>query len=300
MRGILRSILAAAVLTSGCPAMAQPAQLSPSLIDRHPGARLAARAGRLRYEFGLNAASTLHALPQAERLVLMQALGTTDPLSLNRWAQAIGPATQFIRLNGETASSVWWNPLIDAGLALRWRWASGAWRIEGAAPFTGEALRGAPASAGTSLGRSIRQLSAATRDSVRAGAAENLRRSDGSAAEILRRVRDADRSLRADGALPDIHPGRLIVAHRLLVRDQPGGRNAATLSAILDRLPGGARLMLAAHKRISEPDGEAVIWSSPGAPDTLFILRYPNDAPAISAPASIEPVALILAPGEEP
>ena len=51
--------------------------------------------------------------------------------------------------------------------------------------------------------------------------------------------------------------------------------------------------MLAPQRRFVDASGESIAWTSPGAPDSLLILQYPND-PAAIAPRTILAVDLIV------
>lgn len=290
LRLILFLLLAAA---PGAGALAQPP--SPRLSD--PAGQLVFASSQIRFAFAGSSETALRSLSAAEARILTDRLGLAQPGARGAWESVIGASTQFLRRNGDGAESLWWNPAIDAGVALRWRRGADGWRIVDAAAYLGDTLRGTPLVLGADPMGNMRRAAVATRSAFRAGGAARFFGANLSQRPIFERVAASRRSFLAtlNGVTPVAE--RLTAAEQLLIRESippPPG-----LLRYLRAMPGEARAMLAPQRRFIDASGESVIWSSPGAPDTLLILQYPNDPTAL-APRMILAVNLIVREGEQP
>lgn len=275
------------------PAVAEPTA-SPALDLNSPSAQLVIAASQLRFAFAGDVAQALQSLSPTEAALLSQRLGLGGPITASAWGYLIGASTQFLRLTADGAESLWWNPMADAGVILRWRRGTNGWRITAAAPYLGEVLRNAPADADPDLIHRYRRTSVATRAAFRAGA-ERLFVAPPVNASVLDRWYAGTQSLSMaiNGIQPV--PERLSAGEDLLITGQA---QPMELAMRLARMPSETRLMLAPQRRFADATGESIVWASAGAPDSLLILQYPND-PSVIYPRSILAVDLIVHQGEQ-
>lgn len=260
---------------------------------------LVAEASRLRHSLAVAPAGVLAAIDPAEAQPLRAALGNPDALALSRWADLLSASTQFFRSGAVEADSIWWNPLLDAGVAVRWRWVATRWRVAAAAAFTGATLRadgeGPPPLEVAALNR--RALG--TRAAVARGAADALFSGPGEAAAVLARLRAASEALVGLGANEALAVQRQSGARRLLtVPGTPGGAGGPALSAALAALSPDQRQALAPYRQAARGNGVTVAWGSADAPDTLLLLHY--DEAAAVYPRAVDIVPVIPPTGEQP
>lgn len=303
--GLKQRVLTASLalaLAIPAPAAAQPpaqsaAQRPPAAAPSRPA--LVAESSRLRHAFAVDPAGTLASLPEPEARVLRSALGSPDVLAIGRWGDVVAASTQFFDVRLVEADTFWWNPLIDAGIAIRWGWDGSVWRIAAAAPFTGAALRG---SGGRSVppleGRALRRISAETRAAAKQGGAERLYIGGSQAEAVLTRAREASQALLAAGGGERLAVERVQAGRALFAARAPGGAGGPGLAAALATLDTRQRRGLAPRTQAAWGGGIAVAWSSAGVPDTLFILHYPTAGDV--RPRSVEVVPIIVLLGEEP
>ena len=293
-------LLLSATLVFG---VAQPAKAAGKLdySTLSPERRLAYVSGLLRLAMATSIDDGLARLPKDEARVVANGLGLSAGRVDRAWSWVVAPAAAFQQVNGDTARTYWWNPAIDAGIAMTWRRDGILWRITGAAPILGETLRGEPLafngapawSAGADplrLGASLAKTSWATR---RAMAGPNLRAG-------LRRPIPADAVLgRAgvvDGGLQGTFDMTLIrrnaEARRTIAR--PVRRLAvpdrSAIGAELARLSDAERRMFAARLKVSNGGRATVLWTSTGVPDKALLLHYAADSSI--EPSTIEAIDL--------
>ena len=289
------AVLAALILTAPVSAQTPPANLRPSIAVESPQMQLVILASALRFRFAGSTALALQPLSEDERTVLRSALG--PPTGLGQWRVLIGGATQFVRVRGERAETVWWNPLADAGMVVSWTQGTDRWRITSAAPFVGEALRGTPAAVGPDFVAALRSTSLATRQAVNAGAAARIFETNAAPSFVFARADQMEESLIGS----DLATNRLAAGSALLIDAAlpTAGENGA-LGRLLATMPGEARLLLLPTQRVSNVEGETIFWASAGLPNTLIAMHYPATAPTAAIPAQIVIVNLIVADGEAP
>lgn len=261
---------------------------------------LVAEASRLRHGLAIAPTGLLAAIDAAEAQALRQAFGNPDTLALTRWADLLAASTQFFRVGAFTADSLWWNPLLDAGVAVRWRWASTRWRVAGATAFTGATLRGDGEGPPPLDAASLRRLAEATRAATSRGAADALYTGRGEAATVLTRLRDTSAALVGlSGGDEALAVRRQSGGRRLLtVPGTPGGAAGPTLAAMLAALSPDQRQALAPYRQAARGNGLTVAWASAGAPDTLFLLHY--DQAAAVYPRAVDIVPVIPPAGGRP
>ena len=181
-------------------------------------------------------------------------------------------------------------PHVVVATGARWRRDGAGWRIVAVAPYLGETLRGSEMALGADMMRDLRRAAVATRSAFRGGAASPLFDARPPIRAVIDRVAAAHRSFFVTlGGMPPV-ADRLVVAEQLLIR---ASVPSPVLAGYLASMPSEARAMLAPQRRFVDASGESIAWTSPGAPDSLLILQYPND-PAAIAPRTILAVDLIV------
>lgn len=278
-----------------------PATAPTASRDAAAPSRLAlvAEGSRLRHGLAIAPTGLLAAIDPAEAQALRQAFGNPDALALTRWADLLAASTQFFRVGAFTADSLWWNPLLDAGVAVRWRWASTRWRVAEATAFTGATLRGDSEGPPPLDAASLRRLALATRAATARGAADALYTGPGEAVTVLARLREASAALVGVSGDAALAVRRQSGGRRLLtVPGTPGGAAGPTLAAMLTALSPDQRQALAPYRQAARGYGLTVAWASAGAPDTVFLLHY--DQAAAVYPRAVDIVPIIPPAGGRP
>lgn len=267
-------LCAVAAMTAAAPAAAQEA-VGARDVAASSRVALVAEASRLRHGLAVAPAGLLGAVDPAEAQLIRRALGNPDALALTRWADVFSASTQFFRSGAIEADSIWWNPLLDCGVAVRWRWVATRWQVAGAAAFIGASLRGDSESLPSLDAAALNRLAVATHDAVARGAADALYAGPGQAAAVITRVREASEVLVGLGSDEALAVRRQSGAGRLLtVPGTPGGVGVPELEAALAALSPDQRRALAPYRQAARGNGLTVAWASAGAPDTLFLLQY--------------------------
>ena len=288
---------------SAMSAVAQPASAPPGQTStEQSGLQLVLLASILRLDMAAGPHVALARLQPGERVALAEVISRPEDGPL--WAELIGGATQFVRVDADEAESVWWNPLADAGLVLHWRRGTDRWRLDGAAPFTGAVLRGTsnPAWAGTDsdpAGR-IHAAALATRQAVESGAAARILADRPSSGPALAASAAVARSVFVRGDEAGLNADRIVAGASLLVSGRLADRPDSGLGRLMAQIPGEARARLRPVQRISDDHGVIILWGSPGMPNALLALRYPASAPAAVVPADVTVIDLITPRGEQP
>jgi hypothetical protein len=287
-----------AAIIAAVPATAQQAAGARDIVASSRFALLA-EASRWRHGLAVAPAGLLGAADPAEAQPLRDALGNPDTLALSRWADLLSASTQFFRSGAVEADSIWWNPLLDAGVAVRWRWAGRRWQVTKAAAFTGATLRGDGEGPPPLEAAALNRRAVATRAAVTRGAADALFSGPGEAAAVFARLRAASEALVGLGDNEALAVRRYSGARRLFtVPGTPGGAGGPALAAALAALSSDQRQALAPYRQIARENGVTVAWASAGAPDTVFLLHY---APAGAVyPNAFDIVPVIPSVGEQP
>ncbi len=260
---------------------------------------LVAEASRLRHSLAVAPSGLLAAVDPTEAQPLRHALGNPDALALSRWAELLSASTQFFRPGMFEADSLWWNPLLDAGVAVRWRWVATRWRVAGATAFTGATLRSDSEGPPPLDAASLHRLAVSTRAAVARGGADGLYTGPGEVAAVLARMREASEALVGAGSDEALAVRRHSGGRRLLTMPgTPGGAGGPALAAALATMSPDQRQALAPYRQVAHGDGATVAWVSAGAPDTLFLLRYP--AATAVYPNAVEIVPVIPPAGGRP
>jgi hypothetical protein len=287
-----------AAITAAVPATAQEAAGASNIA---PSSRFALLAEASRWRHGLAVAPTglLGAADPAEAQPIRHAFGDPDALALTRWADLLSACTQFFRSGAVEADSIWWNALLDAGVAVRWRWLGTRWQVTKAAAFTGATLRGDGEGPPPLEAAALNRRAAATRAAVARGGADALLSGPGEAAAVFARLRAASEALVGLGDDEALAVRRYSGARRLFtVPGTPGGPGGSALAAALAALSPDQRQTLAPYRQAARENGVTVAWASVGAPDTVILLHY---APAEAVyPNAVDIVPVIPSAGVQP
>jgi hypothetical protein len=228
------------------------------------------------------------ALDPASRAVLGKALVgpeglNTDPL----WERLMAGALQLRREQGMSAQTLWFNPLLDAGLLLRWTKDGSGWQIVQAAAVTGEALRGAPAGDGLGWTQQEARLSTALRRhglaSFRAAEAADWTPLFARAqrAEVLRRAARAEVSVEALQATPGYEMVRPLLAELLVTGNPAGLKLPAAMVESLNEMGERARLQLGTASAFRLEDGWTLALQSASAPGVTWLVTFADGSPAL-------------------
>ncbi len=243
---------------------------------------LAAHAGKARYALAGSERLFLDIQDPSSRAVFEAALGPDYGLIGGFWSDLMAGAVQLRRESGDSAETLWFNPLFDVGLATRWQRGPGEWRAIAASPVTGEALRGEPSNmvvqwdANADLKSAVE---AKARASWAAGAHggwldRNLR--DAGTAAVIRVLAaraSLDRMQTSTGyaqALADVSKSLVSGDEAAL---PPSVRRALQLTGIQ------ARRTLRAVSAYRRPDGWTLALQSPDAPRAAWLVDFADPAP---------------------
>jgi hypothetical protein len=273
----------AALLIASAFAQAQPAAAPP----------LAAISGAARYRLSASPAMLIEGLDARSQAVFAEALGLADPGIGALWSQVMTGALQVRREAADSADTLWFNPVLDTGLVVRWVREGEGWTAIAAAPVLGETLRGeagfaagAPgwATGAGNLGQALKAHSARSFAAADAGSWNRLFEA-APASPVAAVVRPAlasralDRMTGTDG-----YEGSLRLLHRLLVTDDPAARRLpAALAASLAEFGEAARLTLRPVTALRRADGWTVVLQSPDAPAVAWLAHFTD--PATGEPA---------------
>lgn len=286
--------------------------LPVGLAARPRGGDIDVAAGAYRYLAAASPDALLAELPPASRPPFENVLRPAgervgDPY----WSALMSGAVQRVEVAGPgEARTLWFNPVLDAGLAVHWRRVGEIWTAVEAAPVLGEVLRegvfdpgrdythtawphasGAPVAAALAISNDI-SAHAAIHWSVLFAAGADSR------AAVLSHCIQADRSLdevlRAPG-----YGGSIALLRRLLVLSDPqAARLPPGLAHALEAIGGNGRLTLGPTAAFRRPDGYTLALQSADAPGVVFFAHF-ADPPAggVALPTRFEAVEIIHGAG---
>lgn len=267
------ALTALAALTIAVPAMAQDNLL-------------AAQAGSARYALAGDEGLFLDTRDPQSRAVFEAALGGDNGALGDLWSRLMAGAIQIRHENGDTAETLWFNPLFDAGLATRWeRWEYG-WRAVAATPVTGEMLRGEKIVAAPVQWGSSGSLKAAVEVRARASWAASAnggwldRDATGAGTAALVRAMAARNSLDELRAAPG-YEDAVMTARQMLVTGDAASLPSDVRNG-LALLGQGARLTLRPVAGYRRPDGWTLALQSPDAPRMTWLVHFVDPAGAAS------------------
>jgi hypothetical protein len=303
---------AAATATSAPAATPAPDAMANSatpVIDT-----LAGTAGVERYLLTASPASLLSAIGPTSRAAFAAALrpkhwSQGDAL----WPVLMTGAVQTRRETGTTGTTLWFNPVFDGGLAVRWRHDPDGWTAVDVAPVLGEDLRGRPVPKKLGHGElrwthrspSLADaLSAFQSETARAIASDRwlsvFRASqpnrDRRAKILFTRAAAATLSLRVMGKQAG-YGDALHDAHLALAEDDPAkGPLDDSLKQALAKMGEAGRLTLRPVAALRRPDGWSVVLQSPNAVGAVWFAHFADPASGGTAKAAAFSVVPIIAP----
>jgi hypothetical protein len=248
---------------------------------------LVADAGLARYALAADQGTFLDWLDPASRAVFAAAMGGDHGGLGAYWSLLMVGAVQMRREGADSAETLWFNPLFDAGLAARWRRSGDDWVAIAASPVTGELLRGELRSAGPLVWRAgggiKAQAEARARRSWQGARAAGWLDRDltdaGTAA--LRRAAQARGGLDAMRIAPGYDDAGIMARAALVTGDE------AALPADVRRglaVTGErARLSLRPVAGFRRSDGWTMALQSPDAPMLAWLVHFADPAPGGAA-----------------
>jgi len=268
------------------------------LMQAQPGAAaqppVAAVAGAARYRLSASSALLLAELDPRSRAVFVAALGLDrDPAMGPIWSRVMAGALQVRREAQNSADTLWFNPVIDVGLVVRWARDGEGWVAIAAAPVLGETLRGDAgavaltphwAGAGGNLADALAQSAARSFASADRESWNRLfEAAPADAPAIPVRPALAGRALARMAATPG-YAGSARLLHRLLVSEDPAERRLPlALQESLSNFGEAARLTLRPVTALRRPDGWTMVLQSPDAPAIAWLAHFTD--PAAGEPA---------------
>jgi hypothetical protein len=285
------------------------ALLAPGELAARPRAGdIDVTAGGYRYLAAASPSALLAELPASSRPAMEAVFRPGgDRMGDPYWAELMAGAVQRVEAAGQDeARTLWFNPVLDAGLAIRWRRVSGVWAAVEVAPVLGEVLReaafdpvrdytrttwqtsgGAPVAAALAISNDISAHATIPWNNL-------FDAGDGSRLAVLIRCITADRSLREVQAAPG-YAGSLALLRRLLVLSDPQSAHLPPgLARALAAMGDNGRLTLGPTAAFRRPDGYTLAMQSPDAPGVVLFAHF-TDPPAggVALPTRFEAVEII-------
>jgi hypothetical protein len=325
----LRALAAAAALVFGMALIANTARAQAPVdptkrvfASLSPATRLAYAGGLMRLQGSVSMANLTSRLPQSDGDVLRQGLALRgDPAEIY-WAKVLRAAVQLQRVDKNVAETLWWNPALDAGVALSWRRAGEHWRLLAAAPALGETVRGETprfngqpgwsndAGGLQALGHALATVAAATRRAVAAGNLRMLFARPITAAQVLSRAALVDGALKwragSAGYQQYYFAKRLLVEASAAPAANVASASQNALAALLASYSQDERGMFAPRLLIENGTQTTILWNSTGATHEALLLHYASAASPASAsatsylPSAVVAVGLVPSRGEQP
>jgi len=280
------------------------AMLAAALLVQSEAAAppLAAISGAARYRLAASTDLMLAELDPGSAASIVRALGLgRDPDTGPAWSRIAAGAIQVRREAQDSADTLWFNPVLDAGLVIRWLREGETWTAIAAAPVLGETLRGevvagsAPLWAAGSGNLAIALKVSAARSFAAADAGSWNRLFAAAPYEALpvsERPDVAHRAL-AEMRLSPGYADSLTLLYRILTTEASGRAMPAAMRDSLVALGDAARLTLRPITALRRPDGWTVVLQSPDAPKIAWFAHFADPAPGAQAlPAGFAAVAL--------
>jgi hypothetical protein len=269
-------------------AAAHDVEPSSKIVSSHLNLGLFPTARLARHRLAANLDLFLAGFDAKSQAVLKKAL-TPDDAAI--WPQLIAGAVQVRHEAGRTGETLWFNPVFDAGLVIRWRGESTRWRVTDAWWVLGRDIRGDRAQRRPLPIGSVNApiLRGETLDAVREfriASAKNWRPPKprpGAAAEVVSRVQAAQAAINALQAAPG-HDHSVWTARTLLSFSGPETSGLGTgLTRSLESLSPETRLTLRWVSAYSGGDADwTLVTQSPFAPGQAWFVAFsaPTDATA--------------------
>jgi hypothetical protein len=242
-------------------------------------------SGQARLLLADSAEALLYGLDPASRAVMQEALAGPDgqPAS-SLWARIMAGALQVRREGKEGAETLWFNPLLDAGLLVRWARSGAGWQIVRAVPLTGETLRGGPKGDGLGWIRDDSRLASGLKRSG-LGTFGTISSTDWTGFytanerdAVLRRAARAEVSVEAMQQTPGYETALPLLAE-LMVAGNP--KLPAAMIESLKEMGERARIQLGAASAFRLDDGWVLALQSASAPGVTWLVTFADGAPAL-------------------
>jgi hypothetical protein len=280
--------LAAALALAALPAIAAPA--APT--------QLQLVAANARLAIARSPSHWLQSLDAPPPTLVAALAPTGDDAFDADWAVIAAGAIETDRESGDIAVTLWFNPVFDAGLAVRWARTARGWTPIAGAPVPGELLRGEALARGAAGGRPAWPAAAGSlAQNLAAAAVEDDRAAlsgawpaalDASAAQrlawtrgTLARVGEAQRTMRLMATDPGYGDAAWRV-RRALVEDDPA-KLPPSVQRDLARMGEAGLLDLQPVAALRRPDGWSLVLQSPAAVGAAWFAHFADPAPGREA-----------------
>ena len=237
-------------------------------------------AGTARFRLAASVDTFLAGLDPASQATLGALLRPAgDRASDALWPSLMAGAVQVRQAHGDTAATLWFNPVFDAGLLVRWRRAAYEWRAVDAAWVLGGDLRGDRAGAGTGLA----DLAQASLRAAAASRLDVIAPSPSAAAAAAARANAAAGSLERMYATPGYQFARLGARLILALSDPAQLPARPELKRALALYGAAARQALRPVAAYRRADGWSLILQSPEGPGAAWIVHFANSPGGLRA-----------------
>lgn len=264
---------------------------------------LAAVAGAARYRLSASSDLLLEYLDEDSRAAFARGLRVDRerPLGL-LWSQLMAGAVQIRRESGDTAETLWFNPVLDVGILARWTRGPAGWRAAAVAPVLGERLRGEAVSDLATPGWLAGSGDPA--ESLHSAGEASFAAAEAATWAPLFDVSEADltaavaRLMIARGAMRRMEeaPGyglSVAALRQALSGATETSTLPAPLAASLRTFGATARRTLRPVTAIRHPDGWTLVLQSPDAPAVSWLVGFADPAPGGTArPDAVAAVVL--------
>jgi hypothetical protein len=265
-------MLAAMVVLLGAAASANAGPADRSLEETAGTARFRLAASVDSFLAGLDPASqtTLGAFlrPGGDR--------ASDPL----WPSLMAGAVQVRQVHGDTAATLWFNPVFDAGLVVHWRRAAYEWRATDAVWVMGSELR--HERAGTDKSAAFADLAQASLRAAAASRLDAVSPSPSATAAAIRASAAADSLVRMYGT-PGYQYARFGARLVLALSDPAQLPARPELKRALALYGTAARQTLRPVAAYRRADGWSLVMQSPEGPGAAWIVHFADSPGGLRA-----------------
>jgi hypothetical protein len=198
------------------------------------------------------------------------------------WSTLMAGAVQLRREQGDSGETMWFNPLFDAGLAVRWERTGEHWAATHVVPVTGEMLRG------EALSMQAVGFSASIKAEAEARAAASWRAADladwfaldttNSGTAVLRRMAGERAGLDSLRSAAGYEDAGMMARDALATGDESVLPPEVRAGLVLTGAP--ARLSLRPVAGYRRPDGWTMALQSPDAPMLTWLVHFADPAAA--------------------
>ena len=241
---------------------------------------LYAHAGLARYALAADQGTFLDWLDPESAGVFAAAMGGDHGELGSWWSHLMAGAVQVRREDGDLAETLWFNPLLDAGLATRWEQRAGGWVAIAVVPVTGAVLRGEPLAVAPTLPvgnlrQAMEALAARTWPAAEQASWFAFDQT-GVGTAVVRRIGAARAGLNAMRATAGYETAGVLARDALVTGDETA--LDLPVRRALHAMGAEARLTLRPVSAYPRPDGWTLALQSPDAPMLAWLVHFADPA----------------------